>query len=159
MLSCAKHPSDPEFHPENGFLHRGRRGRQEGTESIRANLWLKLPFGLSCFSCVSWAQLRPQKTLARGQRFCSDPRTLLLQVSEKDITTPQPHTPPALPSARFDTPSIESAEFVACEAIAANASAPEVPDCLQCILVHSRPSQFRANPRDPQAATSQTAHV
>jgi len=29
MLSYAKHPSDPEF----GFLHRGHRGRQEGTES------------------------------------------------------------------------------------------------------------------------------
>jgi hypothetical protein len=72
-----------------------------------------------------------RKNLASGQFFCSDPRTLLFQVSEKDITSPQPHTSSDHPPARFDTLSIEPTEFVTCENFVTDASAPGVPDCLQ----------------------------
>jgi hypothetical protein len=86
-------------------------------------------------------------------------RYLIVSDIRKDITSLQPHTSSAPPPARFDTPSIEPAEFVTCENFATDASAPGVPDYLQCILVHSKSARFRAYLRDPQAAIPQTAHV
>lgn len=45
----------------------------------------------------------------------------MLQVSEKDTTRPQPHTPPAPPPARFDTLSIEKLESVGRENVSTSA--------------------------------------
>lgn len=103
--------------------------------------------------------VRPRKKLARQAVSCSDQSTFIVSGIRKDITSPQLHTSSDLPPARFDTPSIEPVEFVACENFATDASAPGVVDCLQCILVHSKSSHFRAHQRDPQAAIPQIAHV
>ena len=84
---------------------------------------------------------------------------LIVSDIRKDITRPQPHTSSELPFARFDTLSIEPTEFVTCEDFAVNASAPGAPDCLQCILVHSKSARFRAHMRDPHAAIPQTTNV
>jgi hypothetical protein len=114
---------------------------------------------LSVVSRRSYVHRPPTENAGQRPVFVLRSAHLTASDIRKDITSPQLHTSSNLPSARFDTPSIESTEFIACEASATDASASGAPDCRQCILVHSKSAQFRAQQREPQAAIPQTAQV